>query len=69
MVRSPGRVRQVVPNRLGWAESDHTGQVLTAAVRRQAADDFMLDDPRWILLLAMFGILLVAAHLSRVRQL
>jgi hypothetical protein len=58
-----------VPNRLGLAESDHTAQALTAAERRQAADDLMLDDPRWILLLAMFGILMVAAHLSRVREL
>jgi hypothetical protein len=58
-----------VPNRLGWAESDHTTQVLTPAERRQAADDLVLDDPRWIMLLAMFGILLVATHLSRVRQL
>jgi len=58
-----------VPRRLGWAESDHTTQVLTAAERRQAADDLMLDDPRWIMLLAMFAILVVAAHLSRVREL
>jgi hypothetical protein len=58
-----------VPRRLGWAESEHTTQVLTPAERRQAADDLMLDDPRWILLLATFAILVVAAHLSRVREL
>jgi hypothetical protein len=58
-----------VPSRLSWAESEHTRQALTAAERRQAADDLMLDDPRWILLLAMFGILVVATHLSRVRDL
>lgn len=58
-----------VPRRLGWAESDHTSQVLTAVERRQAADDLMLADPRWILLVATFGILVVAAHLSRVREL
>jgi hypothetical protein len=58
-----------VPRRLGWAESDHTTQALTMAERRQARDDLMLDDPRWILLLAMFAMLLVAAHLSRVREL
>jgi hypothetical protein len=58
-----------VPSRLSWAESDHTTQALTAAERRQAADDLMLDDPRWILLLVMFGFLVIAAHLSRVREL
>jgi hypothetical protein len=58
-----------VPRRLGWAESDHTAEVLTPAEHRQAAEDLMLDDPRWILLLAMFAILVVAAHLSRVREL
>ncbi len=58
-----------VPNRMGWAESDHTTQVLSAAERHQAANDLMLNDPRWIMLLAMFGILLIAAHLSRIRDL
>jgi hypothetical protein len=56
-----------VPARLGWAESDHTTAPLNPAERRQAADDLMLDDPRWALLLVMFAIFLLAAHLSRVR--
>ncbi|GIE95483.1 hypothetical protein [Paractinoplanes rishiriensis] len=48
-----------VPARMGWAESDHSAQVLTPAERHQAAQDLMLDDPRWIMLLVMFGLLLV----------
>ena len=39
-------------------------QPLSPAERTQAYDDLMLDDPRWILLLVMFGLLLLAA-LSR----
>jgi hypothetical protein len=57
-----------VPARLGWAESDHTTAPLSPAERDQAADDLMLDDPRWALLLVMFAIFLLAAHLSRVRE-
>jgi hypothetical protein len=57
-----------VPARLGWAESDHTTAPLSPAERDQAADDLMLDDPRWALLLAMFAIFLLATHLSRVRE-
>jgi hypothetical protein len=55
-----------VPHRLGWAESGHDTQVLTAAERRQASDDLMLADPRWVLLLAMFGLLLAAGQLRSV---
>jgi len=58
----------IVPARLGWAESDHTTAPLSPAERHQAADDLMLDDPRWALLLAMFAIFLLAAHPSRVRE-
>ena len=57
-----------VPARLGWADEDHAAQVLTAVERRQAAQDTMLNDPRWALLLAMMAIFLIAAHLSRVRE-
>jgi hypothetical protein len=57
-----------VPARLGWADEDHAAQVLTAVERRQAAQDLMLNDPRWALLLAMMAIFLIAAHLSRVRE-
>lgn len=58
-----------VPARLGWAESDHATEALTAAERQQAYADLMVDDPRWILLLAMFAIFLLAAHLPRLREL
>jgi hypothetical protein len=58
-----------VPARLGWAEAGQSTQVLTEAERRQASDDLMLDDPRWIPLLVMFAAFLVAAHWSRVRSL
>lgn len=58
-----------VPARLGWADSDHSAQSLSAAERNQAAKDLMLDDPRWIPLLVMFAVFLLAAHLSRVREL
>jgi hypothetical protein len=57
-----------VPQRMGWAESDHTTQVLTAVERRQASKDLMLNDPRWIMLLVMFGLLIVATCFSRVRD-
>lgn len=52
-----------VPARLGWADSVHSTRALTAAERTQAHRDLMLDDPRWILLLVMFGLLLLAALL------
>jgi hypothetical protein len=57
-----------VPARLSWADEDHAAEALTALERRQAAQDLMLNDPRWALLLAMMAIFLVAAHLSRVRE-
>ncbi|ADD42804.1 hypothetical protein [Stackebrandtia nassauensis] len=57
-----------VPARMGWAEAEHSGEALSAAERRQAASDLMVDDPRWILLLVMLAILLVAAYLPRVRE-
>lgn len=58
-----------VPARLTWADAEHSTQVLTTAQRHQAADDLMLDDPRWIPLLVMFAVFVVAAHWSRVRSL
>jgi hypothetical protein len=57
-----------VPARLGWADSDHSNQPLTAAERSQASSDLMLNDPRWILLLIMFALFLAAAHLPRVAR-
>ncbi|WP_350274581.1 hypothetical protein [Kribbella sp. HUAS MG21] len=49
------------PARLAWAESTHSTEPLTAGERTQAAQDLMLDDPRWILLLVMFLLFLLAA--------
>jgi hypothetical protein len=48
---------------LGWADSDHSTRPLTPAERTQAQSDLMLNDPRWILLLVMFALLLLAALL------
>lgn len=56
-----------VPNRLGFAESDHTDVRLTAAERHQAYADLQLDDPRWILLLVIFAVFFLAASLPRLR--
>ncbi|MEV5962169.1 hypothetical protein AB0L70_10420 [Kribbella sp. NPDC051952] len=52
-----------VPARLGWADSDHSIQPLSDVERAQAAKDLMLDDPRWILLLIMFVLFVLAAFL------
>lgn len=56
-----------VPARLGFADAAHANVTLTAAERRQAHQELMVDDPRWILLLVIFGLLLLAAHLPRLR--
>jgi hypothetical protein len=56
-----------VPARLGFAAQTHPNVPLTAAERRQAHQELMVDDPRWILLLVIFGLLLLAAHLPRLR--
>jgi hypothetical protein len=57
-----------VPARLGFAGEGHTNVPLTAAERQQAYQELMVDDPRWVVLLVIFGILLVAAHLPRLRE-
>lgn len=57
-----------VPARLGFAEASHANVPLTAAERQRAHQELMVDDPRWIPLLVMFGILLLAAHLPRLRE-
>lgn len=58
-----------VPARLGFANEVHATAPLTAAERGQAHRELMVDDPRWIVLLAIFGILLLAAHLPRLPEL
>jgi hypothetical protein len=57
-----------VPARLGFAESGHTAAPMTAAERHQAYLDLKVDDPRWVLVLAIFAVFLVAASFPRVRE-
>ena len=57
-----------VPARLGFAESGHTTEPMTAAERHQAHLDLKVDDPRWILVLAILSIFIVAAAFPRLRE-
>jgi hypothetical protein len=57
-----------VPARLGFAESGHTTDPMTTAERRQAYLDLKVDDPRWILVLAILSIFIVAASFPRLRE-
>jgi hypothetical protein len=59
--------RAFVPARMGFAEAGHTGTPLTEAERQQAYTELMVDDPRWMVLLVIFGILVLAMHLPRLR--
>lgn len=56
-----------VPGRLGWADEEHSTDTMTPADLDRAADDLMLDDPRWAMVLAMLVLFLLAAHLPAVR--
>lgn len=56
-----------VPARLGFAESGHTTDPMTEAERHQAYLDLKVDDPRWILVLAILSIFIVAAAFPRLR--
>lgn len=58
-----------VPNRLAFGELEGRGTPFTAAERQQAFVDLQVDDPRWILGLAIFAIFVLAVHFSRVREL
>lgn len=58
-----------IPNRLAFGELEGKDTPFTASESQQAALDLQIDDPRWILVLAIFGIFLLAAHFSRVREL
>lgn len=57
-----------VPARLGFAESGHTADPMTAAERHQAYLDLKVDDPRWILVLVIFAIFVAAASFPRLRE-
>jgi hypothetical protein len=54
---------------LDFAETEKSTTPLTAAERQQFHAELHLDDPRWILNLAIFAVFLLAAHFSRVREL
>jgi MFS family permease len=56
-------------DRLDFAETEKSTTSLTTADRQQSYTDLHLDDPRWVLNLAIFAVLLLAAHFSRVREL
>jgi len=56
-----------VPARLGWAEGEGATNALTPAERLQAAEDLMLNDPRWIVLLVILGLLLLAMQMPASR--
>lgn len=55
--------------RLDFAQAERSTAPLSEPERREFADALQLDDPRWILNLAIFGVFLLAAFLSRVREL
>jgi hypothetical protein len=57
-----------VPSRMGFADAGHTSTPMTVAERQQAYTELMLDDPRWIVLLIIYGILVLAMHLPRLRS-
>jgi hypothetical protein len=56
-------------DRLDFAQTEKSTTPLTTAERQQFYTDLHLDDPRWILNLAIFAVFLLAAHFSRVREL
>jgi hypothetical protein len=55
--------------RLDFAQTQGSTNYFTAAQRQQLQADLGLDDPRWVLNLAIFAFFLLAAHFSRVRAL
>ncbi|MFG1841598.1 hypothetical protein ACGFH8_24615 [Micromonospora sp. NPDC049175] len=57
------------PDRLDFAAAQRSTAVLTAAERDQFAAALHVDDPRWIINLVIFAMLLLSAFFSRVREL
>jgi hypothetical protein len=55
--------------RLDFAETERSTTPLTAAERQQFSTELHLDDPRPVLNLVIFAVFLLAAYLSRVREL
>nr|MDT0659875.1 hypothetical protein [Micromonospora sp. DSM 115978] len=58
-----------VSDRLDFAAAERSTTPMTDAEREQFAAGLHLDDPRWILNLAVFAVFLLAAFQSRVREL
>jgi hypothetical protein len=57
-----------VPDRLDFAAAEHSTTVLTAVEKAQFAEALHVDDPRWMLNLAIFVLFLLAAFSSRVND-
>lgn len=57
-----------VSARLDFAETERSTTVLSAAERARLGAALHVDDLRWLLNLAIFAILLLAAYFSRVRE-
>jgi hypothetical protein len=56
------------PDRLDFAAAERSTTVLTPAEKDQFTAALHVDDPRWTLNLAIFGIYLLAAFFSRLRE-
>lgn len=56
------------PDRLDFAEAERSTTPLTQAEKADFAAALHIDDPRWILNLAIFAVLLLSAFFSRVRE-
>lgn len=56
------------PDRLDFAAAERSTSVLTAVERDRFAAALHVDDPRWILNLLIFAVLLLSAFFSRLRQ-
>jgi hypothetical protein len=56
------------PDRLDFAAAERSTAALTEAEKDQFAAALYVDDPRWILNLLIFAVLLLSAFFSRLRQ-
>ncbi|MEH1166950.1 hypothetical protein V6V47_16345 [Micromonospora sp. CPCC 205539] len=56
------------PDRLDFAAAERSTAVLTAADKDQFGAALHIDDPRWVLNLMIFAILLLSAFFSRLRE-
>ncbi|MEU0551677.1 hypothetical protein [Micromonospora sp. NPDC005979] len=56
------------PDRLDFAAAERSTAALTPAEKEQFAAALHVDDPRWILNLVIFAVLLLSAFFSRLRE-